>query len=221
MKRSYSLVVPLLVVLGLAVLVFSTKKTSVIDACNVRGMTGDYEENADTAFSEGERISVPSYITDNENLKNVLGNSSSDNKWIEIILSQQEIKAWDGDKLFLDSKVSTGLPWFPTPTGEFRIWAKLRYTRMAGGVGALAYDLPNVPFTMFFSNNQVPTWKGYSLHGTYWHNDFGRQHSHGCVNLPTPVAEKIYYWANPVMPSGASSTFATADNPGTKVLIHN
>lgn len=221
MKRSYFLFIPLLVLLGLGVLVSTVKKANVTNACDVQSLTGEFEGNVDTALFDGKHITVPSYIVDGEGSKQVLADSSSNNKWIEVILSQQEIKAWDGGNLFLDSKVSTGLPWFPTPTGEFRIWVKLRYVRMAGGVGALAYDLPNVPFAMFFSNSEVPTWKGYSLHGTYWHNDFGHQHSHGCVNLPTSVAERLYYWATPVLPGGASSVFATADNPGTRIVIHN
>jgi len=34
------------------------------------------------------------------------------------------------------------------------------------------------------------------LHGTYWHDDFGRPHSHGCVNLSTPMSEWFYGFAN-------------------------
>lgn len=50
------------------------------------------------------------------------------------------------------------------------------------------YRLPHVPYVMYF-------YKGYALHGTYWHNNFGRPMSHGCVNLPTPIAEQLYHWA--------------------------
>ena len=44
----------------------------------------------------------------------------------------------------------------------------------------LGYDyyLPNVPYVMYF-------YQGYALHGTYWHSNFGRPMSHGCVNLET------------------------------------
>jgi lipoprotein-anchoring transpeptidase ErfK/SrfK len=38
-------------------------------------------------------------------------------------------------------------------------------------------------------------YKGYGLHGTYWHNNFGTPMSHGCVNLSIPDAEWLYYWA--------------------------
>jgi lipoprotein-anchoring transpeptidase ErfK/SrfK len=51
------------------------------------------------------------------------------------------------------------------------------------------YDLHNVPYTMYF-------YKGYGLHGTYWHNNFGTPMSHGCVNMPTEEAKWAYYWAD-------------------------
>jgi lipoprotein-anchoring transpeptidase ErfK/SrfK len=38
-------------------------------------------------------------------------------------------------------------------------------------------------------------YKGYGLHGTYWHDNFGHPMSHGCVNLPTPEAAWLYTWA--------------------------
>jgi lipoprotein-anchoring transpeptidase ErfK/SrfK len=81
--------------------------------------------------------------------------------------------------------VSTGLPGTPTVVGQFRIYVKYESTLMTGD----DYYLPNVPYTMYF-------YKGYGLHGTYWHNNFGRPMSHGCVNLPTPEAEWLYGFAS-------------------------
>jgi lipoprotein-anchoring transpeptidase ErfK/SrfK len=146
---------------------------------------------------------------------------TNEERWIEVDLSEQKLRAWEGNSLFLESPVSTGLPWWPTPEGEFRIWAKVRATRMEGGEGKYYYNLPNVPYVMFFENNSVPGWRGFSLHGTYWHNDFGRQHSHGCVNLPTPIAEKLYYWTSPVQPQGKSSIYSSTENSGTRIVIHS
>ena len=68
---------------------------------------------------------------------------------------------------------------------------------MAGGYGADAYDLANVPYVMYFH-------EGYGLHGTYWHNNFGTPMSHGCVNLSTGDAGWFYNWAS----------------VGTKVVTH-
>ena len=61
--------------------------------------------------------------------------------------------------------------------------------RMTGGTpGVDYYDLPNVPYSMFF-------YQGYAIHGTYWHTNFGHPMSHGCVNLPTAEAKWFYEWA--------------------------
>src|SRR3989344_7813192 len=72
-------------------------------------------------------------------------------KWIEVDLSDQRLYMKEGDTAVGNFLVSTG-KWYPTPTGEWRIWTKLRYTRMKGGSKALGtfYDLPNVPYTMYY-----------------------------------------------------------------------
>ena len=88
---------------------------------------------------------------------------------------------------------------------------------MSGGSGADYYNLPNVPYVMFFSNNQVPASAGFSLHGTYWHNNFGHRMSHGCVNMKTTDVAKLYEWADP--PTAGNTTRANDTNPGTKVTI--
>lgn len=125
-----------------------------------------------------------------KNTTEVLGESVDDNKWIEISLSQQRLFLKDHGNTVASFLVSTG-KWAPTPTGEWRIWTKLRYVRMTGGSQALGtyYDLPNVPFTMFF-------YQGFGIHGTYWHNNFGHPMSHGCVNMKTAEAEYVYNWAS-------------------------
>lgn len=168
---------------------------------------------------EQKEIPVPeSLLAMDENLQ-VLGETTGE-KWIEVDLSEQKIKAWQGGNLFLESLVSTGLPWWPTPTGEFRIWIKLRATKMEGGSGRYYYNLPNVPYTMFFENEKVPSWRGFGLHGTYWHDDFGRVHSHGCVNLPTEIAKQLFYWVGPNLGERTWSVRASEENPGTRIIIH-
>jgi len=94
-------------------------------------------------------------------------------------------------------------------------------TYRKGGQGKYYYYLPGVPYIMYFENDQVPSWKGYGLHGTYWHNDFGRPHSHGCVNLPTPVAGRLYYWTAPILAEGRNSVYSSPKNPGTRIVIHD
>ncbi len=205
-----------------AVKSFKPVETKSDIACGTGNLSGLWTEPG-LAYYNGIQVNETSYLTDssiNDSQTQVLGVAEPNDKWIEVDLSEQKIRAWDGSKLHLESLISSGLPGTPTPKGEFRIWAKLRYVKMEGGEGRYYYNLPNVPFTMFFESDSTPKYLGYGLHGTYWHNDFGKVHSHGCVNLPTSVAGQIYEWANPILPQGKKSVFASADNPGTKVVIH-
>ena len=73
------------------------------------------------------------------------------------------------------------------------------------------YNLPGVPWCCFF------TGYGNAFHGTYWHNDYGRPRSHGCVNLPTAQAKWLYRWTRPVVPPGED--YLHLPGEGTKVTI--
>jgi lipoprotein-anchoring transpeptidase ErfK/SrfK len=114
------------------------------------------------------------------------------NKRIVVDLSEQMLRAYSEDELFMEEAVSTGKPLFPTPRGEFRIF-KMRPTRyMQGPIDGITnqyFDLPGVPWNLYF------TYQGAVIHGAYWHNNFGQMWSNGCVNLPPAQAEKLYRWA--------------------------
>jgi lipoprotein-anchoring transpeptidase ErfK/SrfK len=109
----------------------------------------------------------------------------SSGRWIDVNLSAQRVTAYVGSTPVRSTLVSTGRPRTPTPTGRFRIYVKYVSTRMRGP----GYNLPNVPYTMYF-------YRGYGLHGTYWHSNFGRTMSHGCINLPTSEARWFFSWAS-------------------------
>lgn len=117
--------------------------------------------------------------------------SDPSQKRIEVDLTNQKLYAYEGNNLVYSFSVSSG-KWHLTPTGTFHIWIKERFVHMVGGSKALRtyYDLPNVPFVMFFYNDQASKSDGYSLHGTYWHHNFGHPMSHGCLNLsiPSPIS---------------------------------
>jgi len=187
-------------------------------ACSYSNLSGLIDLSQTAAFFEGQEIAIP-LIASKEDGYKVLS-VANEERWVEVDLSDQKLYAWEGSNLFLETPVSTGLPWWPTPQGEFRVWIKLRATRMEGGEGKYYYNLPNVPYVMYFENPQVPGWRGYGLHGAYWHNDFGRQRSHGCVNLPVDVAKEIYYWISPVLSENKNSIRSTDSNPGTRIVIH-
>ncbi len=108
----------------------------------------------------------------------------SDGKQIVVDLSDQRVYAYENGALVRNVLVSTGLWGTPTVSGDYRIYVKYDAQLMTGP----GYYLPGVPWVMYF-------YQGYSLHGTYWHNNFGQPMSHGCVNMPTPEAAWLYTWA--------------------------
>jgi lipoprotein-anchoring transpeptidase ErfK/SrfK len=102
-------------------------------------------------------------------------------RWVEVDLSEQRAYANQGTQRLRTFIVSTGTYLHPTVTGTFRIYVKYRYADMAGP----GYYLPNVPYVMYF-------YRGYGLHGTYWHNNFGTPMSHGCVNFTISDAAWLF-----------------------------
>lgn len=110
---------------------------------------------------------------------------ASAGKWIDVDISSQTLVAYEGDRAAYSCRVSTGLASTPTPTGRFRIQTKYLARTMSGP----GYHHSDVPHVMFF-------YRGYSIHGTYWHSNFGHRMSHGCINLPQADAAWVYDWAS-------------------------
>ena len=104
---------------------------------------------------------------------------------ILVVLSEQKVYAYDDNELLNEFLASTGTWQHPTVIGRYPIWIKLESTTMSGP----GYNLPGVRWTMYF-------YRGYGLHGTYWHNNFGTPMSHGCVNLTNDNAEWLYNFAS-------------------------
>lgn len=183
-----------------------------------RDLSGKFEVKAKNGVFEGKTVTVPiqTLLAYTNPAKKVLGETTGPKK-ITVDLSTQHLYAYEGDQVVMDFPVSTG-KWKLTPTGTYNIWIKLRYTRMTGGSGADFYDLPNVPYVMFFAGGDVSRGDGYSIHGAYWHNNFGHPMSHGCINMRIVDAGQVYAWADP--PTNGATTYATAQNPGTQVVVY-
>ncbi len=105
-------------------------------------------------------------------------------KAIVVSTQEQRIYAYENGSLVRSHLVSTGRAQTPTIPGDYNIYIKHVATNMRGP----DYFLPDVPYTMYYH-------RGYGIHGTYWHNSFGRPMSHGCVNLPTHEAQWFFNWA--------------------------
>lgn len=105
-------------------------------------------------------------------------------KQIVVDVSDQRVYAYENGALVRSSLVSTGVSYYPTVIGDYSVYLKYESQTMSGP----GYNLPGVPYVLYF-------YQGYSLHGTYWHSNFGTPMSHGCVNMMTPEAQWLYNWA--------------------------
>lgn len=211
------LVAALVVFASLAIYNFYPKIFCANSISCIKDLTGEFEDGVKVAEFMGEKMLPPDFVAEAK-AKPVLGEMEGE-KRIEVDLSTQTLYAYRNNQLELSFPISSG-KWSHTPTGIYKIWIKLRYTRMSGGTPGTGtyYNLPNVPYTMFMYNDEHPMAEGYSLHGAYWHENFGHPMSHGCVNIHPDDAKKLYEWANPV--STANTTYASDENPGTVVVIY-
>lgn len=221
-SRLFLVLVPLFFVWGVLVLVVSGQRFLAQRPCGCGPfsgeISGEFDSGEKEAYWENRAVEYPfSLLASLPRLEGdvrVLG-ESDDYRWIEVDLSDQKLYAHEGDRIVYEFLVSSGKPWTPTLSGDFRIWLKLRYAKMSGGSREAGnyYYLPNVPFIQYYSGD-------YGLHGAYWHNNFGNTMSHGCVNLAIPDAEKLFVWTRPVVPAGRNAVRASASQPGTRVIVH-
>ncbi len=142
-------------------------------------------------------------------------------KWIDVNVKTQTLVAYEGDRAVYATAVSTGKEDkqdkekdHHTPTGTWRIREKHVAATMDGDVASDGpYSIEDVPWIMYFNGS-------YALHGAFWHNNFGRMQSHGCVNLAPKDAHEIFGWTEPRMPEGWHGVWATSEKPGTRVVVH-
>jgi hypothetical protein len=134
-------------------------------------------------------------------------------KHIEVDLQRQTITAYESGKPVMSSLVSSGYGEFLTPRGKHSVLYKYPAVRMIGGTGSDFYDLPGVAFSTFI------TWSGVAIHGTYWHNDYGRPRSHGCLNVPSDVARWFWRWTAPEAPHDEPFYYTPRDVPATTVIV--
>jgi lipoprotein-anchoring transpeptidase ErfK/SrfK len=82
-----------------------------------------------------------------------------------------------------------------------------------GASGDLPYSIEDVPFVAYFKGS-------YALHAAFWHSNFGREMSHGCVNLAPRDAKVVFDFVDPQVPKGWHGVFATKDRRGSLVVLH-
>ncbi len=158
--------------------------------------TGSIEQGSLPEFSEA-------LFLENRNPYGVDASTIPGRKWIDISLDEQTLTAYQGDRIVLQTAVSTGVDPNDTEVGEFRVRIKYLEKDMAGvtdgrgavtevgedATGGVQYFVEDVPHVMFIN------YEAEALHGAYWHDNFGERMSHGCINLPLDVAAYLYDWA--------------------------
>ncbi len=106
--------------------------------------------------------------------------------WIDINLSYEYMTVYQGNTVLMETYISSGKPGFETPPGTYFVNTKLEVQDMEGVLGGEYYNVPQVPWVMYFTD------VGHAIHGAYWHNNFGTPMSHGCINVPVDLAAYLY-----------------------------
>ena len=135
---------------------------------------------------------------------------------IEVWLQDQLVLAYEKDIPVMITKAATGGRFiegdYTTPSGHYITNRKRPSRHMASEdlAASNSYDLPGVPWVCYLTRS------GISFHGTFWHNDFGKPRSHGCINLSPAAARWIYRWTQPVVPFDQQTL---DDETGTRVIV--
>jgi hypothetical protein len=123
-------------------------------------------------------------------------------RWIDVSIIAQSLVAYRGETPIYATLVSTGKDGLDDPKethatvqGTFLIHTKHVSVTMDGDEEGDEFDLRDVPFVQYFKD-------GYALHAAYWHEDFGRPRSHGCVNLSPLDAAWLFGFTDPPVPNG-------------------
>lgn len=143
-------------------------------------------------------------------------------KRLVVGLTSQTFTAYEGQAEVYRSRLASGAQWFGedgktlvggTPPGIQYLWSKRITRQMQGGTPEEGYDLPGIPWVAYFSSH------GEALHSTYWHNDFGRPKSHGCINLPPEAAKWLFRWTAPSVAYQPGEIIVDWEHRGTAIDI--
>ncbi len=136
--------------------------------------------------------------------------SATGGKRIYINKNNQTLTAYEGDRVVLSSKISSGKSRSPTPNGSFQVGVMERMHR------SRLYKNAPMPYSMQFSNH-------YFIHGFSSVPNYPA--SHGCVRMPIGNAQRLFNWATPGTPvtvgnkqSGARKKMAATTPRKVKVI---
>ncbi|CAN5802777.1 hypothetical protein BH11MYX2_BH11MYX2_08260 [soil metagenome] len=137
-------------------------------------------------------------------------------RWSDIDLDTQILVAYEGTLAVYATMVSSGLKDTPTTTGLYRMWLKESEADMKNLKREDPYSVATVPWTQFFFPEE-----DLAIHTAYWHDLFGTQRSHGCVNVAPRDARWLYFWSDPQVPPGWTMAAGVVEAPGSLVRVRS
>jgi lipoprotein-anchoring transpeptidase ErfK/SrfK len=145
----------------------------------------------------------------------------ADEKLIDVNVKRKTLVAFEGDKPVYAALISPGKRSrkrskdHRTKLGKWRIREKHVTTTMDGDgtAGDMPYFIEDVPYVQYYDGS-------YALHGAFWHNNFGREQSHGCVNLSPADSKHLFFWSDPPVPRGWHGVWSSDKRKGTMVVVH-
>ncbi len=147
------------------------------------------------------------------------GHAKRGKRWIDVSIERQMLIAYEGLKPVFATLVSTGRGGLSDPQttsatvqGTFFVQSKHVSATMDGDPeDENARELHDVPYVQYFHQN-------YAIHGAYWHDQFGKLKSHGCVNVSPADAAWLFEFTDPPVPSEWHGAMTPAG--GTLIYIH-
>ena len=138
-------------------------------------------------------------------------------RWIDVDVERQVLVAYVGSTPSFATLVSTGrnTKQSETPLGVHRLWVKLEYSDMDDLERSDVpknYAIQDVPWVQFFKGS-------YGFHAAFWHDDFGRRRSHGCINLSPTDARYLFHFTEPVLPPGWNAILPIPEDRPTVVQV--
>ena len=125
--------------------------------------------------------------------QNLAYSAAEGEKWVDVDLSKHTMTADVGATIVYGPiKMVNGSDKKPTVVGTFHVYYKRELQTMRGSnADGTKYETPDVPYISYFH-------RGFALHGAPWRSSFGyagSRGSHGCINLPVPVAKWVFDFA--------------------------
>ncbi|HUH04613.1 MAG TPA: L,D-transpeptidase [Kofleriaceae bacterium] len=114
-------------------------------------------------------------------------------RWLDVDMTEQLLVAYEGTRPVYVTLVSTANT--ATPVGEFRIEKKRPFSRMTSKPHYRTKWDTYTPWVISI-NGRI------ALHAVYWHEEFGRTKSQGCVNLAPTDASWVWDFTSPALPPG-------------------